>query len=114
MNTRAKGNRVRRKAIEQLQSDGYEVAIVERTGRFIKEKDAFGIGDLLAINERHDIRPLLIQVTCNKPHTHKPYIEFNKKYWNTICAIQMVWKDNEGFTMYIYGNEGKMKKIKYR
>ena len=55
MNTRAKGNRARRNAIEQLQRDGFEVAIVERTGKFIKDKDAFGIGDLLAISETKDL-----------------------------------------------------------
>jgi hypothetical protein len=111
LNTRAKGNRARIKAIKVLEQDGFKVAVVERTGRFIKERDAFGIGDLLAIIDNRP--PLLIQVTCNKPHTHKLYKEFAKEFGVFICPIQMVWIDNEGFMMYIYTHEGKLIKTRY-
>lgn len=49
MNTHAKGNRNKNKTKEYLQNQGYIVADVEKSGRFIKEKDAFGFCDLIAI-----------------------------------------------------------------
>ena len=46
---RQKGNRNRNKVIEYFRDRGFLVGIVERTGRFIKEKDLFGFGDIIAI-----------------------------------------------------------------
>ena len=41
-NPRAKGNRIRLLVIRKLESDGWLVDIVEKTGRFVKVKDLFG------------------------------------------------------------------------
>ena len=109
VNTRNKGNRARRKAIQTLESDGFTVAVVERTGKFIKDKDAFGVGDLLAIQS--GFSPLLVQVTCNKPHTHKAYKEFSKQFFPKVQLIQMVWVDGKGFRNFIYDKEGRIKKV---
>jgi hypothetical protein len=100
--SRAKGNKARRRAIEMLEQDGFQVAIVERTGKFIKDKDMFGLFDLVAIQEYN--LPLFIQVTCNKPHTHKKYFEFDKKYGKQVQVLQLVWMDRKGFVNYIYNN----------
>jgi hypothetical protein len=104
MNTRAKGNRIRRKAIDMLTRDGFNVAIIERTGRFIFPKDAYGLFDLLAITENN--MPLLIQITCNTPHSHKKLKAFSKEYGKYIGVTQLVWKDKKGFTNYVYLNDG--------
>lgn len=51
-----------------------DVSVVERTGKFIKEKDAFGLFDLVSWAD-DDVA--FIQVTCNKPHSHKAYEKFS-------------------------------------
>ena len=107
VNTRAKGNRNRRKTITALEKDGYKVAVVERTGRFIKEKDMFGLFDLLAINEYGQIK--FVQVSTNKPHTHKPFKEFRNKYGKTYNVFipshhieQWCWLDGNKLKKWNY------------
>ena len=109
MKTRVKGNRVRRAAIEKLTEEGFQAAVIERTGKFIDEKDAFGIGDLLAIGRGfHDETWIeIIGVTCNRPHVHKPYMEFAKKFAAQYFHIeQWVWFDRKGWKIYRYDREG--------
>ena len=105
MNSRAKGSKIRKKCIDLLEGQGYEVAIIERTGRFITEKDAFGVGDLLALNKNHP-KPSMIQVTCTKPHTHLLYSEFAKKFYDSIELFQYVWIKRKGFKIYHYLKDG--------
>jgi hypothetical protein len=106
VNSRNKGSRIRRLCINLLEEQGFSVAVVERTGRFIQQKDAFGVGDLLAINKYRD-KPVLIQVTTNKPHTHLLYSEFSKNYAHIIDLYQYVWIDRKGFKIYHYLKSGK-------
>ena len=104
MNTRVKGWKARRKAIEELEAAGYEVAVVERTGKFIKVKDMFGLFDLVAICS-YGMNIKFIQVTCNKPHAHKNYRAFKAKYCspvNTLTLEQWVWMDGKGFKKWVY------------
>lgn len=109
-NTRAKGNKAVRRAIELHNVHGYDVARVERTGKFIKEKDCFGIGDILILHPT--ALPCMAQVTCNKPHVHKPYIKFAMKY-EMIKCIQMVWVDRTGWKIYYYNHDGSYEAIQY-
>lgn len=81
---RAKGNRSRRKVIELLESEGYEVAITERTGRFIFPKDMFSLFDLVCIKYAQPIK--FVQVSTNKPHPHKAFKAFRNKY-DPYCLI---------------------------
>lgn len=97
-NKRAKGNRVRRFVIDFLEKQGYIVAIVERTGRFIFPKDMFGLFDLISL-KNDDIK--FIQVTCNKPHSHKRLQNFSEQY-SSIAIEQWVWVDRKGFDVYSY------------
>lgn len=100
MKTRVKGNRIRQMVIKHLESKGFEVAIVERTGRFIFPKDMFGLFDLVAIDE---IGVSFVQVSTNTPHTHKNFVEFIKKYPHMSGDIfQFVWIDNKGFNIFQY------------
>ena len=105
VNTRAKGSRIRLKCIKELEANGYLVGIVERTGKFIKIKDLFGLFDLCAIGYGQ-VR--FIQVTCNKPHPHKPYTDFSDKYVASnpsIVVEQHVWYDKgkeKGWKKWLY------------
>jgi len=101
MNAKVKGNRVQLKCIKLLESEGYLVGKVEQHGKFVKEKDLFGLFDLIAIKE-YDI--MFVQVTCNKPHSHKKYLEFSKKYPQVgrSCYFQMVHYDRKGWKVFNY------------
>lgn len=100
VNSRNKGNRNQRKAIEYFESSGYLVSKAERTGKFEKEKDLFGLFDLACIKKGE---MLLVQVTTNRPHTHKFYKEFSKKYHNNGVEFwQIVWYDRKGWRKFLY------------
>lgn len=109
VNTRAKGNRNRRKIIDLLEKQGYRVAIVERTGRFIKEKDMFGLFDLVAINKYGDIK--FVQVATNKPHSHKAFKQFRNDYNQS----QSDWHEYIPYSIeqYCCIDGGKIKKWEY-
>lgn len=99
MNSRVKGNRARRKCIQELQELGFAVDVVEKTSRFSKQKDMFGLFDLVAIHP--DGLPGFIQVTVNRPHPHKKYKEFAKVY-PFITVHQWVWVDYKGWRKFTY------------
>ena len=86
--SRAKGNRSRLKVISMLEGCGWNVAVVERTGRFIRIKDMFELFDLVAITEYvHYASPLFVQVATNTPHTHKKFKEFAEKYSHMALCV---------------------------
>jgi hypothetical protein len=104
MKTRSKGNRARLKAIKELEQNGYTVAVVERTGRWIKEKDAFGLFDLLCVRSTNPV--LFVQVACNKPHNHMRFRKFKLDYDGPLVSHfmceQWVWVDRKGWKKYRY------------
>lgn len=83
-----------------LEEEGYKVAIVERTGRFIFPKDAFGLFDLLALG---GMETRLIQVSTNKPHPHKAFKKFREQ--NPYCPVI--------FEQYCWIDGGKLKRWEY-
>jgi len=108
--TRKKGLRIQLKAIKELESEGCLVGRVERVGRHIKIKDLFGLFDLLSL-DFDKIR--LIQITCNRPHTHKPYKEFAVQYCREGLQLeQWVWLDRLGWIKYTYLSDGLYTKTK--
>jgi hypothetical protein len=103
VNTRAKGNRIVRKVKDIFTNNGYLVDVVEKTGKFIKQKDLFGLYDIICISPH---KFYLIQVTTNRPHPHKPYIQFQKKYNKTgLKTEQWVWYDRKGFKVFTYNTK---------
>ena len=97
---RAKGYRSQSKCIKFLEGKGYEVSIVERSSKFSKQKDAFGLFDLSAMNDKHT---LWIQVTTNRPHTHKNFIEFSRVHPLSDSSFeQWVWIDRKGWKVFKY------------
>ena len=81
----------------KLEKEGWLVGKVEQGGKFTKIKDLFGLFDLVAIKPG-DLH--LIQVTCNRPHTHKHYQAFVDKY--LVHAYQWVFVDRKGWKQFIY------------
>lgn len=112
VNTRAKGNKIQSKAIKELELTGWKVSKAEQGGRFNKEKDLFGLFDIVSIKKGACI---FIQITCNRPHTHKKYQQFSKDYHNVgISFEQWVWYDRKGWVKfkYLLGNKIKTDKRK--
>lgn len=85
-----KGWRNRRKAITELEASGWLVDTVEKTHRFAKQKDCFGLFDILALDNQG--KTLLLQVTTNVPHSHWKYEEFAVKY-PQVLTEQWVYMD---------------------
>ena len=100
VNTRAKGWRIADKVTKQLAAEGWLVDKVEKTGKFVTQKDLFGLFDLLAI-KKHVVK--FIQVTCNKPHKHTPYLSFAKQFGhNRLKVEQWVHYDRKGWVIHKY------------
>lgn len=105
VNTRTKGNKVQREAIKRLELAGYLVSKVELSGKFTKQKDLFGLFDLIGIKKGEAV---FVQATTNRPHLHKPYKDFSLKYSNNgISYWQWVWYDRKGWVkhQYRFGNK---------
>ena len=100
--SRAKGNRAVREAMETLEADGFLVSKAELGGKFTKQKDLFGLFDLVAIDPDEGI-VFFIQITCNRPHTHKKYEEWVKQFKHpTFYVHQWVKYDYKGWKRFIY------------
>lgn len=97
---RRKGNRSRLLAIRELEAEGWLVDVVEKTSKFAKQRDLFDIGDLLAL-KKGIIK--IIQISTNKNHPHKKFLEFTEKYCcENILLEQWTYKDRKGFTKHEY------------
>ncbi len=100
VNTKAIGWRNMDKCRKRMQFAGYLVDTVEKTGRFCKQKDLFGLFDLFCIKKGSAV---LIQITTNKNHGHKPYLQFSKDYHNNGIEFQQwVWYNRRGWRMFNY------------
>ncbi len=104
VNTRDKGNRILNKCIEEFYSkDKWNISKSEKSGKFIKEKDLFGLFDAVCIL-RGVGQVNLIQSTCNKPHSHKLYQDFSIE--NNLVVWQYVYHDKsdkaKGWIVYTY------------
>ena len=91
-NTRKKGTQNRTELKEALEGAGWLVAVVERTGKFTVDRDAFGLFDLLAIR-RGVCR--LIQTTTNRNHGHGPYRTFAMEHANERVSVEQ-WVRHDG------------------
>ena len=96
---RAKGNKAVHKAMVELQGQGCIVSRVEATNKWAKERDCFGLFDLVVLKREGPVR--FIQITSNRPHTHKLYDAFAEQYQN-VAIEQWVWVDRKGFKKFIY------------
>lgn len=103
MNTRRKGNKARLLVMRSYERQGYIVSIVERTGKFVKDKDCFGLFDIIALH------PMLgysfVQITTTKPHAHAAFTDFAQKYELVnahVEVVQYVRQKKYLFDMYRY------------
>lgn len=96
-----KGNLIRSKGIKELEADGWQVGIVERTGRFIKEKDLFGLWDVIALKVTSVSFiefPIIkfIQFKSAKPNI-KSFQQFANTYRDLGEFEIWIWHNREGF-----------------
>ena len=91
---RQKGYRSVAKARKYYEKQGYIVANLEKTGKFVKEKDLFGLWDILALKDRKHI---FIQVKTNlslgkkkrTKWTHE-FSDFGSKHGNRYVDY-LIW-----------------------
>ena len=77
MSKRAKGNRSERKAVKELEEDGWLVYRVKGSTKFNKNVDVFGLFDIIA---RKDGLTKWVQIKTNKKPVLKPFQEYKYKY----------------------------------
>lgn len=111
MNSRAIGNKTQRELIKHLKGQGWRVSKVETGNMYSKERDAFGLFDLICIN--YD-KLMLVQVTTNNPHVHRNFKEFSTEYdIDNVLYEQWVWYSRKGWKRFRY-QKGKMRIWDYR
>ena len=84
-----KGYRTVAKIKQVLTKNGYIVSNLEKTGKFVKEKDLWNLWDLIAIKSKEH---LFIQAKTNmKGHKWKePYIKFGKMHGSKYVKYE-IW-----------------------
>ena len=100
-----KGYRTVSKGKKLLVSQGYIYTNLEKSGRFVKEKDLFGLWDALFIRGKVH---LFVQFKTNasfgvrKPRKWLiPYIEFGRVHGSSLVRYEVWnWIDNKGFEIY--------------
>ena len=109
---RQKGNRTVRRAVEFYGSQGYLVDRVEKTGRWIVDKDLFSLFDLIGIRKNEVV---LIQVKTNQPPTQSAYVEFAQKYSGTAIRVEaFTWYDRMGYVIHQFFSDGSVTRIDRR
>lgn len=108
---RQKGNRQRRRCITLLEKEGWLVDVVEKTGRFVKVKDLYGLFDLIGLRAISS-QIILVQVTSTEPHNHTKLADFKQRF-PYVGVCQYVWKDRKGFDVYFYEESGEWRKVYY-
>ena len=107
--TRAKGLRTVRKTRDYLHEHGFITDTVEKTSKFSKVKDLFGLFDLIAI-KMNEI--LFVQCKTNRPANKKNLQDFTNAN-NCKCAC-FTWYDSKGFIIEYYSKDIAINKIDLR
>lgn len=101
MNTRSKGMRNERKAVKELEADGWLTYRVKGSTIFNRNVDIFGLWDILAIKNKTSTMLdenwtaiKLIQVKTNQKPPLKPFKTFIRKYPGLDCEI-WIYKDRK-------------------
>lgn len=104
--SKLKGYRTCRAGREMLEQEGWIGRNLEKTGKFAKEKDLFGLWDFIFVRNREI---LFIQYKTNESFGKKkprkwlaPYIEWGKEHASELVRYE-VWNhtDRKGFSVYI-------------
>lgn len=104
--TRAKGARSVRHALDYYTSQGWLVDKVEKTGRFIVDKDLYNLFDLVGVKKNHSV---FIQVKTNVPPNRAKYLEFASRYAGDRLLVEsFTWYDRDGFTILQYLDNGEI------
>lgn len=101
---RLKGARTVRLARDWLYTLGYLTETVEKTGRYVKQKDLFGLYDLIGLHSKQGV--LFIQVKTNQPANLSMLKEFSKE-WN-ISGMCMTLYDRQGWVIHWINKTGEL------
>ena len=85
VNTYQKGWRSKDKCIKEHERLDWLCDTVEKTGKFRKVKDMFGLWDIICIR-KHVIK--FVQITTNRPHSHVGYLSFAKQFGHPKLKLE--------------------------
>ncbi len=111
MGSKTKGRATVRKGKKILQKAGWIFGETERTGKFIENKDLFGVIDNIAIKNK---KWKLIQFKTNSRGVQKHFKAFAKKH----CLKNMTmecwnWVDYKGFEILVWNHKGQKQIYSY-
>lgn len=110
--TRQKGNRSLRRAIEYYEADGWRIDKVEKTGKFIIDKDLFNLFDLVGVKPNKSV---YVQVKTNRPPPQKDFLEFSQQYAGTHLFVESyTWYDRKGAKILRYNKNGTITTLDFR
>lgn len=98
MNPRLKGNRTVRMARELLHFHGWLSDTVEKSGKYLKNRDLFSLYDIISLKPGYS--PLFIQVKTNVPAAQKPLQLFSDRYG--VHGLCMTWYSRKGWVFHRY------------
>ena len=101
MNPRAKGARTVRKGRDILEKDGWIFDTVEKTGKFRKVKDLFGLFDAIAIKGKN-YKFIQFKTNLRGQKWKTPFKEFAKEHSNKYVSIEIwIWFDHKKFEVIV-------------
>jgi len=104
MNSRAKGNRTVKKGRDILENGHWLFDTVEKTGRFTKIKDLFGLYDAIAVRGKY-IKFIQFKTNKQGQKWKIPFKEWAKSHGSKYVSIEIwTWFDNKGFTIEVMEN----------
>lgn len=102
VNLRRKGNRTVRRCLVWLHSHGWLVGLVERTGRFIKDKDLFGLFDAVCVDVGGHC--LFVQFKTNVPAHLGNLLTFSETYDQDVLCMTLY--DRLGLVLHRFPGRG--------
>jgi len=94
IHTRQKGYRTLQKAREHYQREGWLFEAVEKTGKYIANKDCFGLFDAILIQNG---QVLFLQVKTNRKPKESDFVAFARQYGGLAIKVEAYcWYDRKG------------------
>lgn len=105
-NPKQKGQRSVKKAIEYYTDQGWLIEKVEKTGKFVFEKDLYTLFDAVGIKPN---KVVFLQVKTNRPPPRKDFLDFAGSYAGENVRVESyTWYDFKGPKIMEYLSNGEI------
>jgi len=102
ISNRVKGRQKELKCKDELERQGWLVAVTDMPQRYKKQQDFFNVFDIIAVRKQRIAEKLFIQVTSGSTRGRlKKLKEFKGKWLESKDTVQLwVWINYKGFKIY--------------